>query len=411
MIDIIRRISRRAVLLTGVGVAAAAITAATASAQSDKPIRIGVPTSIQVQVGKDVRDGVLLAIEEINAKGGVLGRKLEAIVADESNTNDAAIAAIKKLTADEKVDVMIGGWSSGFALAQLPHISAAKTIYLVIGATAPPITAGVLRDYENYKYIFRPMINSADLARDAVDYAVNFIGKEKGLKKIAIIAESAAWTRALVPTLEKGFKEGGIEVTTTEYFEIKTTDFSPIFAKIRNSGAQYMIQAVSHSTSDIFIKQWADAKVPVPLGGLDAMSQEADFFARVDGKALGQTTIVPILRAAITPKTIPFWDAFVKKFNRPPIYTASTAYDAVYVYAEAVKRAGTVETNAVIKALEQTDYPSTNGRIVFTKSHDATFGQGYVRWLHVQWQKDGKRVIVWPKDKADGDLINPAWIK
>ena len=53
----------------------------------------------------------------------------------------------------------------------------------------------------------------------------------------------------------------------------------------------------------------------------------------------------------------------------------------------------------------------TSGRIVFTNTHDVRYGPGYVRWLHVQWQKDGKRVIVWPKDKADGDLIKPDWIK
>src|SRR5687767_5878903 len=109
---------------------AASVLAAGPAWAQGKPIRIGVPTSNRVQVGKDIRDGLLIAIDEINAAGGVLGRKLEAVVADESNSNDTAIAAIKKLTADEKVDVMIGGWSSGFVLAQLPHIAAAKTIFL-----------------------------------------------------------------------------------------------------------------------------------------------------------------------------------------------------------------------------------------------------------------------------------------
>ena len=124
-----------------------------------------------------------------------------------------------------------------------------------------------------------------------------------------------------------------------------------------------------------------------------------------------QTTIVPLLRAAVTPKTIPFWDAFVNKYDRPPVYTASTAYDSVHLYAEAVKRAGTTEAGALVKALEQTSFESTSGRIVFTDTHDVRYGPGYVRWLHVQWQKDGKRAIVWPKDKADGDLINPAWMQ
>jgi branched-chain amino acid transport system substrate-binding protein len=83
----------------------------------------------------------------------------------------------------------------------------------------------------------------------------------------------------------------------------------------------------------------------------------------------------------------------------------------VHIYAEAVKRAGTTEVNAVVKALERTDYVSTSGRVVFTNTHDLRYGTGYVRWLQVQWQKDGKRAIVWPKDKADGELVSPPWMK
>ena len=72
--------------------------------------------------------GAQMAIDDINAKGGVLGRKLEMVVADETENPETGISAIKKLTADEKVDVLIGGYTSGVTLAQLPHISAAKTI-------------------------------------------------------------------------------------------------------------------------------------------------------------------------------------------------------------------------------------------------------------------------------------------
>lgn len=85
----------------------------------------------------------------------MLGRKLEIVVADETENPEQGIAAIKKLTADDKVDVLIGGYTNGVTLAQLPHISNAKTIYLGIGAASPSITAKVKADYDNYKYIFR----------------------------------------------------------------------------------------------------------------------------------------------------------------------------------------------------------------------------------------------------------------
>ena len=92
-------------------VAGALASTAPASAQQ-APIKIGIPTSIQLQVGRDTQNAAKMAIEEINAKGGLLGRKLEMVVADETENPEQGIAAIKKLTADDKVDVLIGGYTS-----------------------------------------------------------------------------------------------------------------------------------------------------------------------------------------------------------------------------------------------------------------------------------------------------------
>ena len=117
------------------------------------PIKIGIPTSIQLQVGRDTQNAAKMAVEEINAQGGLLGRKLEIVVADETENPEQGIAAIKK--AGLHGDVLIGGYTSGVTLAQLPHISNAKTIYIGIGAASPSITAKVKADYDNYKYIFR----------------------------------------------------------------------------------------------------------------------------------------------------------------------------------------------------------------------------------------------------------------
>ena len=117
------------------------LSAPTASiAQESKPVRIGVPTSVQLQVGRDTLTAVKMAVDEVNKKGGVLGRKLEFVSADETENPETGISAIRKLVADEKVDVLIGGYTSGVTLAQLPHIAAAKTIYMGVGAASPSIT-------------------------------------------------------------------------------------------------------------------------------------------------------------------------------------------------------------------------------------------------------------------------------
>lgn len=385
--------------------------ASTAPTMAQQPIKIGIPTSIQLQVGRDTQNAAKMAIEEINAKGGLLGRKLEMVVADETENPEQGIAAIKKLTADDKVDVLIGGYTSGVTLAQLPHIVNAKTIYIGVGAASPAITAKVKTDYENYKYIFRAFpIHAGHQARALVDFINGKLKGEMGLKKVAIVGENAKWVQDLVPILKKGAIDGGTEVPLSEFFDTSTSDFSPLFAKVKSSGAQYLIVILSHASSDIFVKQWHDAQVPIPIGGIDVKSQDADFFTRVSGKALGETVGLFATRAALTPKTIPFWDEFVKRFGTAPVYTGVGTYDAVHVYADAVKRANSVDPAAVIKELEKTDHVGIAGKIQFDEVHDVKTGPGLQNLLFAQWQKDGARVVVWPKASATGPMIPPPWM-
>eukprot|EP01035_Chromulina_nebulosa_P010036 gene10036-13518_t len=229
-------------------VAGAFASTAPAFAQQ-APIKIGVPTAIQLQVGRDTQNAAKLAVEEINAKGGLLGRKLEIVVADETENPEQGIAAIKKLTADDKVNVLIGGYTSGVTLAQLPHISSAKTIYIGVGAASPAITAKVKTDYDNYKYIFRAFpINAAHQARALVDFINGKLKGEMKLSKIAIVGENAKWVQDLVPILKKGATDGGTEVKLAEFFDTSTSDFSPLFAKVKDSGAQYLIVILSHAS-------------------------------------------------------------------------------------------------------------------------------------------------------------------
>ncbi len=394
--------------------AALALLAPFASAQP-KPIRIGVPTAVQLQVGRDTQDALKMAIDEINAKGGVLGRQLEMVVADETENPETGISAIKKLTADEKVDVLIGGYTSGVTLAQLPHISAAKTIYLNVGSASPATNAKVKTDYDNYKYIFRVgPLNAGHQARQMTGFVSGFVKGELGMSKIAIVGENAKWVQDLVPLLKKGATEAGADVRATEFFDAQTSDFSPLFSKVKDSGAQYMVVILSHASSDIFAKQWYDARFPMPYGGIDVKSMDGDFCERIGGKSVGEMAANFAVRAPLTPKTIPFFDAFRKITNRSPVYTAFGAYDAAHIYAEAVARAGSTETNAVIKELEKTSYVGIPGTIEFDETHDVKPGSATFKGpalLFAQWREGCKREVIHPKELRTATFVYPAWIK
>lgn len=407
------RATRRQMLSAACGAAALGLTSSPRplSAQANKPIRIGVTTAIQLQVGRDTQDAIKIAVDEVNAKGGVLGRKLETVVADETENPEQGINAIKKLTGDEKVDVIIGGYTSGVTLAQLPHISSAKTIYLGVGAASPAITQRVKQNYDDYKYVFRVgPLNSAHQARSLVNFISGMIIGELGFKKIAIVGENAKWVQDLVPILKKGASEVGADIRLTEFFDTQTSDFSPLLAKVRQADAQFLLVILSHGSSDIFAKQWHDARFPVPYGGIDVKSMDGDFFERVGGKSISQIAANFAVRAPITAKTEPFFDEFKKRTGRVPVYTGYFSYDAVHAYAQAAERAKSVDTDAVIKELEKTSLVGVAGQIEFDETHDLKSGGKNPNLLFAQWQDKGNRVVVWPKELRNGPVIMPPWL-
>ena len=167
-------------------------------------------------------------------------------------------------------------------LAQVPHITAAKTIYLGVGAASPAITAKVKQDYETNKYLFRVgPINAAHQARSLTEWISGHLLAELGLKRIAIIGENAKWVQDLVPILRKGATEAGADVRFVELFDTSTSDFSPLLSKIRNSEAQFLVVILSHASSDVFAKQWYDAREEVAVHRFDVDAAVGDGEARV----------------------------------------------------------------------------------------------------------------------------------
>jgi branched-chain amino acid transport system substrate-binding protein len=383
----------------------------TAALAEEKPIVIGATAPIQLQVGRDTVDALQIAIDEINAKGGLLGRKLALAVEDETMDPQQGVAAIKKLTTDDHVDVLIGGYSSGVTLAEEPHIADAKTIYIDIGSASPAITDFVGKNYKRYKYVFR--VNPINAVRQGEQLAGFVTGKIKGefgFDNIAIVGENAKWVQDLVPVLKEGVEKGGVKVSVQDLFDPDMSDFSPLLSKVKDSGAQYLLVILSHANSDVFVKQWYDAKFPIAIGGIDVKAQDADFFTRIGGKSVSETGGMTFFAAPLTPKTMPFWNAFKDRYQRLPVYTAPGAYDALQIYVEAAQRAGSIDAEKVIPELEKTKYVGTQGTYVFDEHHDVLPGPGLLNLVFVQWQPDGSRAIVWPKDLSNGKMILPPWV-
>ena len=196
---------KTAILGTVVSVLAALAAAGSAYAD-EKPILIGLiagTTGAYGSTGVAVVNGAQLAVDKINAAGGVMGRQLEMVVADETENPEQGISAVRKLTTDERVDVLIGGYASGVVLAEMPHAAQSETIYLGVGAASPSITAKVKSDYPNFKYFFRVSpVNSTHLAEGLVAFVSGNVAANLKYTRVAIVGENAKWAQEIVPILE-----------------------------------------------------------------------------------------------------------------------------------------------------------------------------------------------------------------
>ena len=381
------------------------------SAYAADPVKIGIIGPMQIRPGIAIKQGAMMAADEINAKGGILGRKIELHYADTEFSPEKGITALNKLAVKDKVEVLIGGMTSGIVLAQMPYLSRYQLPFLGVAVASSTLTKLVKENYDKNKYFFRVgILKDQLLAFDMVNFMANYVGKKYGIKKVAILLEKAKWTEGLDQAFTGLFGKFGMEVVMAEFFEIKTNDYSPIFSKVKKSGAQMTVEVHSH-VSEVFIKQYYDQKVPLPVGGIALAAQSSDFWERSGGKCVGEFTSNFIYRIPISPKTIPFWDGYVKRFSEDPLVTATGTYDAIYVYKEAVERAGSFKADKLIPALEQTNYVAALGKIAFEADHDLKYGPDYVAINWAQWQAPGKVTILYPEDRATGTVQFPEWIK
>jgi branched-chain amino acid transport system substrate-binding protein len=144
-----------------------------------------------------------------------------------------------------------------------------------------------------------------------------------------------------------------------------------------------------------FGKQWGELEIPACPVGINVEAQKEGYYEATDGFGDYDYTLSMIAQnAAITEHTLPFIEKFKQKFGQLPMYNADT-YTAVYLLKEAVERAGTLDTDAVIVEMEKTDRIGSSGRLVFDETHDVIWGPGYITAVGIQWQ-DGELLGAWP---------------
>jgi branched-chain amino acid transport system substrate-binding protein len=410
-----RGTASKAALLSALAGMAAGLPLATPGYAAD-PIKIGVIAESQAVAGSSIPQAAQLAADEINAAGGVNGRKIEIISYDNHSSAAESVRAFQRAATQDHVNAVIASYISEVVLALEPWSGRLKTVLVTPGASSDAITQNVGKDYEHLKYTFHGYLTSTSLARSVCDAAKDLLVNGEHMKTAVIASEDAAWTTPLDGGYEKCAPEIGLKVLDHIRFSPDTTDFTPIFNKIEGLKPDVMFTGISHVGVQPTV-QWKQQEVPIPMFGISSQATNSSFWADTNGATEGvlyQGVSGPDV--AVTPRTLPFVNAFKARFGNFPSYAGYTSYDEVYYIAEAIKRAGgSTESDKLVEALEKTDHLGTIGRVQFTGKdsptpHALKIGPGLITGLMLQWQ-DGKQVNLWPADVANGKLKFPKFIK
>ncbi|MGJ4963534.1 ABC transporter substrate-binding protein [Bradyrhizobium sp. HKCCYLRH3061] len=403
-------ISLKSILL-----ASCATALVSSAAMAADPIKIGVIAEAQAVAGSSIAPAAQLAAEEINAKGGVDGRKIEIVVYDNHSSSAESVRAFQRAVSEDKVNAVIASYISEVVLALEPWAGRLKTLMITPGAASDVITQNIAKNYDQLKYTFHGYLTSTSLAGLVCDAAKDLLVEPYKMKTAVIMSEDAAWTTPLDAGYEKCLPEIGLKVVDHIRMSPDTTDFTPIFNKIEGLKPDVMITGISHVGTQPTV-QWKSQQVPIPMFGISSQATNSTFWKDTNGAVEGvMYNAVSGPGVAVTPKTLPFVEAYQKKFGNFPSYAGYTSYDDVYMIADAIHRAGGTDPDKMVEAMEATDYVGTIGRIAFKPKgdpnpHALRTGKGYITGLMLQWQ-NGKQVNVWPKELAAGTATWPSFIK
>ena len=396
-------------------------------AASTETIKIGVCGDLDMVVGKSTFQGATLAAEQINAQGGILGRNLTVIGEDDDGNTppgDIAIAtnALTKLITVDKADYIIspeGLWEQTYQDICAEH----KTIYLSVLSLLDSDTQRVLDNYDKYKYFFRVWATNVTSAIDGESDSMRTVRNYTGFNKVAFLVEDFPIYNQFAGGVKKRLLDYGFSVVYYQTFPPATADFTSYFAAIEASGAQILSPFAFTQSCYSLVTEHFDRQSPFVLWGPIGLASESNFWNLTDGKCDGVSFVgLPIASGyPLTNKTVATRQAYIQRWGDVPDGAATASYDSVrFILSDAIKRAGTTETEAVIKALEKTDVETSMARrFVFTSSHDVMIGaagpnvpsEDYMLVCLFQWQ-NGTQVPVYPKQimqEAGATYQYPPW--
>jgi len=384
-------------------------------AAADGTLKIGAPqpmTGSDAPFGDMFKKAYSLAVEEINAAGGVNGKKIEVVIEDHQAKNALAATVAEKLIAQEKVLILTGGRASGQAVEIASVAQRLKTPYLVDHPSADIITA------KGFEWVFRNNPTGSIYPQ-----AFNkFISDVPGAmpKSAAVIYDNTVFGKTIANSAMTFLKSKNVPIVNDEAYPVNTLDFKPIVTKAKANNPDFVLMVAVSTTDAILLTRHAKeiGLKPRAFVGFGGGFGVEDF-----AKQLGALSENVFSSAAWSgnpndPKVKAFYDKFHSRFGIYPKEHEVEGYSAIYIIADAMKRAkltGNLDADrdAIRQALLQTDMTTVFGKVKFG-NWAGPLGDQYTNQniyspehsVMAQW-RGGKLLNVWPKDNAETNYIFP----
>ncbi len=359
----------RAFKVAGVVILAAVFLAACGGGGGDTiKVAILAPLSGPVPTfGVMTRDGALLAIEEWNAKGGVLNKKIVPVVEDSQCTPDPAVNAANKVIDQDKVHYIVGEVCSKASIPVSEIANAKKVIQISPTSTNPDVTVG--KDGKAKDYIFRACFIDPFQGTVGAKFA---LGTLQAKKAFIMLDQSNDYVKGLAEFFEKAFTAGGGQIVGKETYTSKDTDFSAILAKVAAAKPDVIYLPDYYNVVNLATKQAKEKGIKAPfMGGdgwdssdLDLKAAEGGYFTNHYSPQDTRPEVQNLVKA--------FGAKYKDDKGQPkvPDALAALAYDATNLLLQGIKEAGADDTTKVKDALAKISFNAVSGKITFDQNHN-----------------------------------------
>lgn len=365
-------------------------------ASAQDVIKFGIATPLTAGDYKSGQINVQTAelfIEEINAKGGLLGKKVALVKADDEGKPAVGVTAMQRL-ANEKVSAIVGVWHSSVVMAQAKVVEQMKVPMILHYTWADELTAG------HSPYIYRVGPFNSEIAELLVPYLV-----KAGFKTVAILHETTAFGTGFTDALQKFAEAKGIKIYRIG-IPAEATDLKPqlLDFKGKNPMPELLVLAVNYQPTNLAPKQAAEVDLFPKCGILCAWDWPTypDFWEVVGEKGVGVTyTTFESKKLKLSPLGEGFKKAFTAKYKyEPPVYTYFM-YDGMMIVADTIKRIKSADPVKIAEALKDTKFAGTTGTITFERKEGPVWNQWMGHQLFI------KKLTQFKQKGEDAEVIYP----